>query len=126
MLPSAPPPPPPAPRGGGPGGCEGVVGRRVGAGGGRGGGVRPRAAGDRVGGYAARASPFTLTGGAPGRAGISLRATDEAINVIVGARDRDIESAQAAAGAKLDTLVRRNRLSEARTAAEEARLRTVQ
>jgi hypothetical protein len=82
--------------------------------------------GDYDGGYVARDYPFNLIREAPGRDGIFLRATDEAINVIVGALDRDIESAQAAAEAKLDNLVRRNRLSEARTAAEEARLRTVQ
>lgn len=82
--------------------------------------------GDYDGGYVARDYPFNLIREAPGRDGIFLRATDEAINVIVGALDRDIESAQAAAEAKLDNLVRRNRLSEARDAAEAARIRTVQ
>lgn len=55
-----------------------------------------------------------------------LRATDAAINVLVGALDTDVESAQAAAEAKLENLVRRGRLSEAQYAAAQARYRTIQ
>ena len=57
---------------------------------------------------------------------IYLRATDAAINVLVGALDTDVESAQAAAEAKLENLVRRGRLSEAQYAAQQARYRTIQ
>ncbi len=57
---------------------------------------------------------------------VYLRATDAAINVLVGALDTDVESAQAAAEAKLENLVRRGRLSEAQYAALQARYRTIQ
>ncbi|MFE5564831.1 hypothetical protein ACFQ68_07560 [Amycolatopsis japonica] len=57
---------------------------------------------------------------------VYLRSTDEAINVLVGALDTDVESAQEAAETKLDNLVRRGRLSDAQLAAEAARWRTVQ
>jgi hypothetical protein len=57
---------------------------------------------------------------------VFLRATDEAINVLVGALDTDVESAQIAAEVKLENLIRRGRLADARLAAEQARYRTVQ
>ncbi|GAA5172474.1 hypothetical protein GCM10023321_72370 [Pseudonocardia eucalypti] len=57
---------------------------------------------------------------------VYLRATDEAINVLVGALDTDVESAQVAAEVKLENLIRRGRLGDARLAAEQARYRTVQ
>ncbi|ANY07210.1 hypothetical protein [Pseudonocardia sp. HH130630-07] len=57
---------------------------------------------------------------------IYLRASDEAINVLVGALDTDVESAQEAAETKLETLIVRGRLGDARLAAEQARYRTVQ
>ena len=57
---------------------------------------------------------------------VYLRATDEAINVLVGALDTDVESAQIAAEVKLESLIRRGRLGDARLAAEAARYRTVQ
>jgi len=57
---------------------------------------------------------------------VYLRASDEAINVLVGALDTDVESAQVAAEVKLENLVRRGRLSDAQLAAEQARYRTVQ
>ncbi|WP_007510397.1 MULTISPECIES: hypothetical protein [Pseudofrankia] len=57
---------------------------------------------------------------------IYLRATDEAVTVLVGALDTDVTSAQVAAEVTLDNLIRRGRLSDARTAAEAARYRTVQ
>jgi hypothetical protein len=55
-----------------------------------------------------------------------LRASDEAINVLVGALDTDVESAQIAAEVKLDNLIKRGRLSDAQAHAQEARYRTVQ
>ncbi|WP_238429861.1 hypothetical protein [Frankia nepalensis] len=57
---------------------------------------------------------------------IYLRATDEAVTVLVGALDTDVTSAQVAAEVTLDNLIRRGRLSDARAAAEAARYRTVQ
>jgi hypothetical protein len=57
---------------------------------------------------------------------VYLRATDEAINVLIGALDTDVESAQVAAEVKLENLIRRGRLGDARLAAEQARYRTVQ
>jgi hypothetical protein len=57
---------------------------------------------------------------------VYLRATDEAINVLVGALDTDVESAQIAAEVKLGSLIKRGRLAEAKLAAEQARYRTVQ
>lgn len=57
---------------------------------------------------------------------IYLRASDEAVNVLVGALDTDVESAQIAAEIKLENLIRRGRLSDAQAAAEQARYRTVQ
>jgi hypothetical protein len=57
---------------------------------------------------------------------VYLRTSDEAINVLVGALDTDVESAQIAAEVKLENLIKRGRLSDARLAAEQARYRTVQ
>ncbi|MBN6040777.1 hypothetical protein [Amycolatopsis sp. 195334CR] len=57
---------------------------------------------------------------------VYLRATDEAINVLVGALDTDVESAQIAAEVKLENLISRGRLTDAKLAAEQARYRTVQ
>lgn len=57
---------------------------------------------------------------------VYLRASDEAINVLVGALDTDVESAQEAAETKLENLIVRGRLGDARLAAEQARYRTVQ
>jgi hypothetical protein len=57
---------------------------------------------------------------------VYLRATDEAINVLVGALDTDVESAQVAAEVKLENLITRGRLADAKLAAEQARYRTVQ
>lgn len=55
-----------------------------------------------------------------------LRATNEAVNVLVGALEVDIESAQIAADLRLEVLVRRGRLLDAEAAAQSARLRTIQ
>ncbi|WP_175324725.1 hypothetical protein [Frankia sp. Cppng1_Ct_nod] len=57
---------------------------------------------------------------------IYLRTTDEAVTVLVGALDTDVTSAQVAAEVTLDSLIRSGRLVDARTAAEQARYRTVQ
>src|SRR5262249_15494578 len=57
---------------------------------------------------------------------VYLRATDEAINVLVGALAPDVESAQIACEVKLENLIKRGRLGDARLAAEQARYRTVQ
>jgi hypothetical protein len=57
---------------------------------------------------------------------VYLRATDEAINVLVGALDTDVESAHIAAEVKLENLINRGRLADAKLAAEQARYRTVQ
>jgi hypothetical protein len=82
---------------------------------------------DPAGKYERRAFDFKLLvelAGADGE--VYLRATDEAINVLVGALDTDVESAQIAAEVKLENLIKRGRLSDARLAAEQARYRTVQ
>jgi hypothetical protein len=57
---------------------------------------------------------------------VYLRTTDEAINVLVGALDTDVESAHIAAEVKLENLISRGRLADAKLAAEQARYRTVQ
>ncbi|MFI6984795.1 hypothetical protein ACIBSV_40250 [Embleya sp. NPDC050154] len=81
----------------------------------------------REGEYIRRDYDFKLLEEVPGPDGhIFLRATDEAINVLVGALDTDVTSAQIAADVKLEHLIRRGRLAEARFAAEQARYRTVQ
>jgi hypothetical protein len=55
-----------------------------------------------------------------------LVASDEALNVLVGALDTDVESAQIAAEVKLDNLIVRGRLADAKLTAEQARIRTIQ
>ncbi|MPZ87778.1 MAG: hypothetical protein GEU81_06830 [Nitriliruptorales bacterium] len=57
---------------------------------------------------------------------VVLRATDEAVNFFVGALDRDVEDAQAAAEAVLLSQLRRGRIDAAVATAREARLRSVQ
>ncbi|MPY84258.1 MAG: hypothetical protein GEV00_13255, partial [Actinophytocola sp.] len=79
------------------------------------------------GGYERRAFDFKLLVELCAPNGeIYLRATDEAINVLVGALDTDVESAQIAAEVKLENLIKRGRLADAKLAAEQARYRTVQ
>jgi hypothetical protein len=83
--------------------------------------------GDWNGEYVRRSFGFQLLVERQARDGsVYLRATDAAINVLVGALDTDVESAQAAAEAKLENLVRRGKLSEAQYAARQARYRTIQ
>ena len=77
-------------------------------------------------GYARRAFEFRLLEEERAEDGLAyLRATDAAINVLIGALDTDVESAQAAAEAKLEHLVRRGKLSDAELAAGQARLLTI-
>jgi hypothetical protein len=58
--------------------------------------------------------------------GIYLRAINEAINVLVGGLNTDIESAQVAAEATLEHLIRRRRLDDAAKPAREAKIRSIQ
>ncbi|MFJ9720328.1 hypothetical protein ACIRPQ_31075 [Streptomyces sp. NPDC101213] len=77
--------------------------------------------------YVRRDYDFKLVEEVPGHGGtVYLRTTDEAVNVLVGALDTDVTSAQIAAEVKLEVLVRRGRLADAQLAAEQARYRTVQ
>lgn len=55
-----------------------------------------------------------------------LKASDEALNVLVGALDTDVESAQIAAEVRLRNLIERGQFSDARLIAEQARVRTIQ
>ncbi|MEU2689789.1 hypothetical protein ABZ654_39140 [Streptomyces hygroscopicus] len=55
-----------------------------------------------------------------------LLASHEALNVLVGALDTDVESAQIAAEVRLRNLIDRGRLADARHVAEQARVRTIQ
>ncbi|OZM72373.1 hypothetical protein CFN78_15385 [Amycolatopsis antarctica] len=82
---------------------------------------------DAHGAYQRRAFDFKLLVELAAPDGeVYLRASDEAINVLVGALDTDVESAQIAAEVKLENLISRGRLADAKLAAEQARYRTVQ
>ncbi|MCF6525425.1 hypothetical protein [Streptomyces sp. JJ36] len=77
--------------------------------------------------YVRRDYDFKLIEEVPGAGGgVCLRTTDEAVNVLVGALDTDVTSAQIAAEVKLEVLISRGRLADAQLAAEQARYRTVQ
>lgn len=77
-------------------------------------------------GYQASAWPFKLLTEHPDvRFDVCLRASDEAINVLVGALDTDVESAQVAAEAKLQNLIDRGLLDEAVATAQAARYLTI-
>ncbi|QQC88224.1 hypothetical protein [Streptomyces alfalfae] len=78
--------------------------------------------------YVRRDYDFKLLEEVPGYGGggVYLRTTDEAVNVLVGALDTDVTSAQIAAEVKLEVLINRGRLADAQLAAEQARYRTVQ
>ena len=79
------------------------------------------------GAYVRRDYDFKLIEEVPGAGGgVYLRTTDEAVNVLVGALDTDVTSAQIAAEVKLEVLINRGRLADAQLAAEQARYRTVQ
>lgn len=78
-------------------------------------------------GYDRRTFDFKLleeTRGADGE--LYLRASNEAVNVLVGALEVDLEAANIAADVRLDILIKRGRLSEAQAAAQNARYRTIQ
>jgi hypothetical protein len=82
---------------------------------------------DPDGAYVRRDYDFKLIEEVPGPGGgVYLRTTDEAVNVLVGALDTDVTSAQIAAEVKLEVLISRGRLADAQLAAEQARYRTVQ
>ncbi|MEU6367552.1 hypothetical protein ABZ876_17880 [Streptomyces sp. NPDC046931] len=82
---------------------------------------------DPDGTYTRRDYDFKLVEEVPGYGGsVYLRTTDEAVNVLVGALDTDVTSAQIAAEVKLEVLISRGRLADAQLAAEQARYRTVQ
>lgn len=69
---------------------------------------------------------FALLREEPSPDGIRVTATNEAINVLVGALDTEVASAVAAAGAKLESLLSRRRFGEAEQAARDARIRSIQ
>ncbi|MDR1264284.1 MAG: hypothetical protein LBK42_01625 [Propionibacteriaceae bacterium] len=78
-------------------------------------------------GYDRRSFDFKLleeTSGPDGE--LYLRASNEAVNVLVGALEVDLEAAHIAADVRLETLIKRGRLSEAQAAAQNARYRTIQ
>ncbi|WP_236791229.1 hypothetical protein [Amycolatopsis sp. GM8] len=82
---------------------------------------------DESGAYRRRAFDFKLLVELAAPDGeVYLRSSDEAINVLVGALDTDVESAHIAAEVKLENLISRGRLADAKLAAEQARYRTVQ
>lgn len=82
---------------------------------------------DHEGVYRRRDFDFRLLEERSSRDGrVGLRASDGAINVLVGALDTDVESAQVAAEVKLQNLIQRGLLTDARLAAQQARYRTIQ
>jgi hypothetical protein len=88
---------------------------------------RPYGAVDADGVYRVLTFPFKLIVERRDSAGVLyLHASHEALNVLVGALDTDVESAQEAAEVKLANLIRRGRLADAKQVAEQARIRTIQ
>lgn len=88
---------------------------------------RPYGSLDADGVYCVRTFDFKLIEERRDAAGkLYLRASVEALNVLVGALDTDVESAQIAAEVKLENLIRRGRLADAKLVAEQARIRTIQ
>ncbi|MEA5455252.1 hypothetical protein SPF06_11010 [Sinomonas sp. JGH33] len=78
-------------------------------------------------GYDRRTFDFKLLEETRGPDGdLYLRASNEAVNVLVGALEVDLEAAHIAADVRLDILIKRGRLSEAQAAAQNARYRTIQ
>lgn len=78
-------------------------------------------------GYDRRTFDFKLLEETRGLDGeLYLRASNEAVNVLVGALEVDLEAAHIAADVRLDILIKRGRLSEAQAAAQNARYRTIQ
>ncbi|PBC69672.1 hypothetical protein BX265_7010 [Streptomyces sp. TLI_235] len=88
---------------------------------------RPYGVVDADGVYRVRTFPFKLIAERRSSTGmLYLHASHEALNVLVGALDTDVESAQEAAEVKLANLIRRGRLADAKQVAEQARIRTIQ
>ncbi|MET9433923.1 hypothetical protein [Streptomyces sp. NPDC006551] len=82
---------------------------------------------DGAGAYALRQWDFKLIEERSDSNGdLYLRASNEALNVLVGALDTDVESAQIAAEVRLRNLIGRGRLADAKAVAEQARIRTIQ
>ncbi|WP_018542448.1 MULTISPECIES: hypothetical protein [unclassified Streptomyces] len=82
---------------------------------------------DSTGAYALRQWDFKLIEERTDSNGdLYLRASNEALNVLVGALDTDVESAQIAAEVRLRNLIDRGRLADAKAVAEQARIRTIQ
>ncbi|MFB6810370.1 hypothetical protein [Streptomyces sp. NPDC056387] len=82
---------------------------------------------DDAGAYALRKWDFKLIEERSDSNGdLYLRASNEALNVLVGALDTDVESAQIAAEVRLRNLIGRGRLTDAKAVAEQARIRTIQ
>jgi hypothetical protein len=78
-------------------------------------------------GYNRRTFDFKLLEETLGGDGeLYLRASNEAVNVLVGALEVDLEAAHIAADVRLDILIKRGRLDEAQAAAQNARYRTIQ
>jgi len=78
-------------------------------------------------GYDRRTFDFKLLEETRGPDGdLYLRASNEAVNVLVGALEVDLEAAHIAADVRLEILIKRGRLSEAQAAAQNARYRTIQ
>ncbi len=69
---------------------------------------------------------FALLREEPAPEGVRVAATNEAINVLVGALDTDVASAHSAADAKLASLISRRKFGEAEQAARDARIRSIQ
>jgi hypothetical protein len=81
---------------------------------------------DTAQGYDRRSFDFKLLEETLGGDGeLYLRASNEAVNVLVGALEVDIESAQIAAHLRLDVLIKRGRLTDAQAAAQAARYQTI-
>ncbi|MFE1100317.1 hypothetical protein ACFW4K_07350 [Nocardiopsis alba] len=86
----------------------------------------PYGAVDPDGVYRVRIFDFKLIEERRDAAGkLYLRASHEALNVLVGALDTDVESAQIAAEVKLDNLIRRGRLADAKQVAQQAQRLTI-
>jgi hypothetical protein len=80
-----------------------------------------------AGGHIEHEWPFALAREVDDGRGLHLRATDPAINLLVGALDiDDLESVHAAADILVDKLIDRRRFTDARRAAMDARYRSIQ
>lgn len=81
----------------------------------------------RAGGHIEHEWPFALVREVDEGRGVHLRATDPAINLLVGALDiDDLESVHAAAETLVAKLIERGRFDDARRAAMDARYRSIQ